>query len=79
MALNVEIWNEINATPTLSEETKKSLHVRIIRLIEASQSNPAKEKLGVTMMTEEASQAGDKVATNRNQLPLAGDAKPRSL
>ena len=79
MALNVEIWNEINSTPTLSEETKKSLHVRIIRLIEESQSNPLKKKLGVTIMTEEASMGGDKVATNRNQLPLAGDAKPKSL
>ena len=79
MRLNEEIWNEISATPALSEETKKSLHVRIIRLIEASQSNPAKKTLGVTIMTEEASLAGDKVATNRSQLPLAGDAKPKSI
>lgn len=79
MQLNEEIWGEINAAPKLPEEVKKSLHVRIMRLIEASQSNLARKHLGVTIMTQEASLAADKVASNRNNPPLAGDAKPKSL
>jgi hypothetical protein len=79
MQLNEEIWGEINQTPKLPEEVKKSLHVKIMRLIEASQSNLARQHLGVTIMTQEASLAGDKVAANRNTPPLAGDAKPKSI
>ncbi len=79
MRLNEEIWNEINSTLKLSDEIKRSLHVRIIRLIEESQSNPARKTLGVTIMTEEASMAADKVAANRHNPPLAGDAKPKSI
>jgi len=79
MQLNEEIWGEINATPKLPAEVKKNLHVRIMRLIEASQATPVGKKLGVTIMTQEASLAGDKVAANRNKAPLAGDAKPKSV
>jgi len=80
MQLNEEIWGEINATPKLPEEVKKSLHVRIMRLIEASQAKGSVRKpLGVTIMTQEASLAGDKVAQNRSNPPLAGDAKPKSI
>lgn len=77
--LNEEIWNEINSTPTLPEEAKKSLHVRIMRLIEQAQATPVGKRLGVTVMTQEASHAADKVAANRKNKPLAGDAKPKSL
>lgn len=79
MQLNEQIWDEIKATPKLPEEVKKALHVRIMRLIEESQSNPARQHLGVTMMTQEASLAGDKVAQDRDNPPLAGDAKPKSI
>lgn len=79
MALNQEIWNEINATPTLPEEVKKQLHVRIMRAIEAAQATPVQKKLGVTVMTQEASLAAQKVAENRNEPPLAGDAKPKTV
>jgi len=79
MRLNEEIWDAINATPKIPEEIKKTLHVTIIRLIEQSQATPVGKKLGVTIMTQEASLAGDKVASDRNRKPLAGDAKPRSV
>ena len=80
MKLNEEIWDAINAAPKLPEEVKKNLHVRIMRLIEADQAKGSvKKQLGVTIMTQEASLAGDKVAQNRDNPPLAGDAKPKSI
>jgi len=79
MKLNEEIWDAINSTPSLPEESKKNLHVRIMRLIEQSQSSPVGKRLGATIMTQEASLAGDKQAKNRNNPPLAGDSKPKSL
>ncbi len=79
MQLNEEIWNAINATPKLPEEVKKTLHVTIMRLVEQSKATPVGQKLGVTIMTQEASLAGDKIAANRQNKPLAGDAKPKSV
>lgn len=78
MDLNIEIWNEINTTPGMSEEVKKTLLVRIMRKIEESKS-PVGRKLGVTIMTQEASLAGDRVAQNRKKPPMAGDAIPKRL
>jgi hypothetical protein len=77
--LNEEIWNEINAAPGLSKETKKTLMVNIMRKVEQSKATPVGQKLGVTIMTQESSLAGDKVASNRKAKPLPGDAKPKSL
>tara|TARA_R110002096_G_scaffold108964_2_gene238491 strand:+ start:2343 stop:2582 length:240 start_codon:yes stop_codon:yes gene_type:complete len=79
MQLNEEIWDAINSTPSIPAESKKNLHVRIMRLVEQSQASPVGKKLGVTVMTQEGSLAGDKQASNRDAPPLAGDAKPKSL
>jgi len=79
MQLNEEVWNEIDSTPSIPAESKKNLHVRIMRLIGQSQASPVGKKLGVTIMTQEESLAGDKQASNRNAAPLAGDPKPKSL
>ena len=79
MKLNEEIWDAINSTPSIPNEVKKSLHVRIMRLVEQSKASPVGKRLGVTVMTQEGSLAGDKVASDRNNPPLAGDAKPKSL
>ena len=79
MQLNEEIWNAINVTPKLPEEVKKTLHVSIMRLIEQSQATPVHKKLEVTVMTQEASAAGDKVASDRTRKPMAGDAKPKTI
>lgn len=76
--LNEEIWNEINSTPGMTEEVKKTLLIRIMRKIEEAQT-PVGRKLGVTVMTQEASLAADKIAQNRKQAPLPGDAKPKRL
>lgn len=79
MLLNEEIWNAINAAPKLPENIKKSLHITIMRLVEQSKATPVGQKLGVTIMTQESSLAGDKIASGRKNKPLAGDAKPKSL
>lgn len=79
MNLNEMIWKEINSTPGLAEASKTSLHTRIMRLVEVSQTSPVGQKLGVTVMTQASSAAGDKQASNRHQKPLAGDAKPKSI
>lgn len=78
MDLNKELWDVINATPKLSEEVKKSLHVKILRLIQLSKS-PTGERLGVTFMTQEGSVAGDRTAANRKRKGNPGDAKPKSV
>jgi len=79
MNLNEEIMSAIDATPKLPKEVKTNLHIRIMRLIEESQATPVGKKLGVVVMTQESSLAGDKVAADRNRKPLAGDAKPKVL
>lgn len=78
MDLVQEIWDAINATPKLPEESKKALHIRVMRLIEESRK-PTGRPLGVTVMTQEASLAGDKTASNRNVDQDPTGAKPKSL
>ncbi len=79
MDLNVEVWNEINSTPGMTDEVKKTLLVRVMRKIEESNATPAHKKLGVTIMTQESSLAGDKVASDRKAKPMPGDARPKTL
>lgn len=79
MNLNEDIMSAIDATPKIPQEVKTNLHIRIMRLIEQSQATPVGRKLGVTIMTQEASLSADKVASNRRNKPLAGDAKPKSI
>ena len=79
MQLNEEIWNEIDSTLKIPADTKKNLHIRIMRLVEQAKETPVGKKLGVTVMTQEASLAGDKVAQNRKTPPLAGGPKPKSV
>lgn len=59
MDINAEMWKVINETPGISDETKKSLHVKVMRLVEAARNTPVGKKHGVTIMTEGASAAGD--------------------
>ncbi len=79
MDLNTEIWAAIDATPKIPADIKKSLLIRIMRLVEQSKKSPVGQKLGVTFATQESSLAGDKVASNRNHKPLPGDSKPKSV
>jgi len=78
MDLNVEIWNAINETPHVPDEVKKALHIKILRLVEKSKA-PTGTKFGITIMTQEASLAGDKSASDRTYKPDPGDAKPRTV
>lgn len=78
MDLTQEIWDAINATPKLAEESKKALHVRIVRLVEESRK-PMGRRLGVTVMTQEASKAGDAVAKDRGAPQDPTGAKPKSI
>jgi hypothetical protein len=78
MNLTEEIWDAINATPSLPQASKKALHVSIIRLIEESRK-PTGNRLGVTIMTQEASLAGDAVAADRKKEQDPTAPKPKSL
>lgn len=79
MDLNNEIWNAIDTTPRIPEEVKRSLHVKIMRLVELSRSSPVGSKRGVTVMTQEASLAADKTAQDRRTGGNPGDAKPKTV
>jgi hypothetical protein len=79
MELNEEIWGLISSTVGISEDAKKALHAQIMRLIEQSKASPVGRKMGVAVMTQEASLSADKVASDRRNKPLAGDAKPKTL
>ena len=59
MDINAEIWKVLSETPGVSEEIKKSLHIRLARLFEQARNTPVGKKLGVTIMTESSSAAGD--------------------
>lgn len=78
MDINLEIWNAINETPRVPEEVKKALHIKIMRLVEQSKT-PTGKKFGVTVMTQEASLAGDAAAQNRKHKPSPGESKPRTV
>ena len=79
MDLNQEVWNVIDATPRIPEEVKKSLHLKVMRLFEQARSTPVGKKHGVTIMTQEASLAGDRTAQDRNAGSTPGDAKPKTV
>lgn len=79
MDLSKEVWNAIDTTPRIPEEVKKSLHVKVMRLVEQSRSSPVGLKHGVTVMTPEASLAGDKTAQDRRTGGNPGDSKPRTI
>jgi hypothetical protein len=79
MDLNAEIWKAIESRPKITtDEQKHALHVDIMRLIEKSRTNVGK-KLGVTVMTQEGSLAGDKAAQNRREKGAPTDSKPKSI
>ena len=79
MNINEELWSIINGTPKLSEEMKKSLYTKIGRLFEQARQSPAGKKHGVTIMTQEASLAGDKVAQDRRQEWDPNGSKPKNI
>ena len=79
MDLNQEVWDAINATPKIPDEVKKSLHVKVMRLFEQARATPVGKRLGVTIMTQEASLAGDRIAQDRKADSNPGAPKPKSL
>lgn len=79
MDLNAEIWNLIDGRPKITtDEQKRALHVDIMRAIEKSKTNVGK-KLGVTIMTQEASKAGDRVNITPGHRGSPGEPKPKSV
>lgn len=79
MDLNEEIWNILNSRSKITtEEQKRAVHVEILRAIEKSKTNVGK-RLGVTVMTESASLAGNVSAQNRNKSGNPGQSRPKSL
>lgn len=79
MDLNQEIWRAIDATPKLSDESKKTLHAKVMRLFEQARTSPVGKKLGVTVMTQEGSLAGDRSAQNRDAPQDPNSARPKSI
>jgi hypothetical protein len=78
MNLGEEVKKAIEATPKIAKESADALYIRIMRLINESRK-PTGQKLGVTIMTEDASIAGDEVARNRNAKQDPGSSRPKSL
>jgi hypothetical protein len=79
MNMNEEIWKILDDTPKLNKETKEALHVRLSRLFEQGRSSPVGKKLGVTVMTQEGSMAGDASARDRSHKNDPGQSRPKSL
>lgn len=79
MDLNQAIWETIESRPSIATEAqKRALHVDIMRLVETSRTQVGK-KHGVTVMTQEASMAGDKVNELRGHKGSPAEPKPRTL
>lgn len=79
MDLNEAIWKIIDSRPkVITEAHKRALHVDIMRAIEMSKTQVGK-KHGVTIMTQEASKAGDKVNQSPGHRGDPGEAKPRTI
>lgn len=79
MDLNQTIWELINSRPKIAtEEQKRALHVDIMRAVEKSKTQVGK-KHGVTVMTQEASAAGDKVNQEAGHRGNPGLPKPKTI
>ena len=79
MDLSQAIWKIIESRPKITtDEQKRALHVDIMRVVEMSKTHVGK-KLGVTIMTEGASLAADKVNQQPGYRGTPGDPKPRSV
>ena len=79
MDLNEAIWKLIESRPKIdTDQQKRALHVDIMRAIEKSKTQVGK-RLGVTIMTQEASKAGDKVNQEAGHRGTPGEAKPKSV
>lgn len=79
MDLNEAIWKIIDSrTKITNDEQKRALHIDIMRAIEVSKTQVGK-RLGVTIMTQEASSAGDKINKEPGHRGNPGEPKPRSV
>lgn len=74
MDISQEIKKVIDSTVGVPDAVKASLHVNIMRLVERMRSSPLGKKHGVTVMTQEASLAGDDTARDRRTQP-----KPKTI
>ena len=79
MDLGKEIWDILEATNKIPQSVKKALYVKLMRAIEHAKSTPIGKRHGVTVMTQEASLAGNNSAHDRNSKGAPTDAKPKSL
>jgi len=79
MDLNKEIWDVISSKSRIPDEVQKSLHLEIMQLIQEDRKGLIAKKQGVTIMTPEASLAGNETAGNRDAAQNPGQAKPKTL
>lgn len=78
MNLNEEIWKIIDSRPKMTDEQKRALHVDIMRAVEKSKTQVGKRH-GVTIMTQEASAAGDRVNQEPGHRGNPGLPKPKTV
>jgi hypothetical protein len=79
MDLNQVVWELISSRPKIvTEEQKRALHVDIMRAVEQSKTQIGK-KHGVTVMTQEASAAGDKSIQEPGNRGNPGMPKPKTV
>ncbi len=79
MDLNKEIWDVISSKSRIPDEVQKSLHIEIMQLIQEDRKGLMAKKQGVTIMTAEASLAGNQTAGNRDAPQNPGQPRPKSL
>jgi len=79
MDLNQTIWELIDSRPKIqTDEQKRALHVDIMRAVERAKTQVGK-KHGVTVMTQEASAAGDKAFQEPGNRGNPGMPKPKTV
>ena len=79
MDLGEAIWKLIESRPKIdSEQQKRALYVDIMRAVDLSKTQVGK-RLGATIMTQEASQAGDRVNQSPGYRGTPGEPKPKSV
>lgn len=79
MDLNQVIWTLIESRPRIvTDEQKRSLHADIMRAVEKAKTQVGK-KHGITVMTQEASAAGDKSIQEPGNRGNPGMPKPKTV
>ena len=78
MDLNEAVWKLLDGRKLTTDAQRRALHVEIMRAIETSKTQVGK-KQGVTVMTPEASAAGDQINRTPGHRGNPGEPKPKTV